>query len=62
MEHIKGPDFPTRATIYGISGIVEAYNTGKGRLKVRAKAVVEEDKHRIIFTELPYQVNKSELV
>ena len=62
MTYIKGPDFPTRATIHGIAGIIEAYNTGKGRVKVRAKAVVEEDKHRILFTELPYQVNKSELV
>ena len=62
MEYIKGPDFPTRATIYGVGGIVEAYTTGRGRVKVRAKAVIEEDKHRIIFTEIPYQVNKSELV
>ena len=62
MDYIKGPDFPTRATIYGVAGIVDAYTTGKGRIKVRAKAVIEEDKHRIIFTELPYQVNKSELV
>ena len=62
MDYIKGPDFPTRATIYGVGGIVDAYTTGKGRVKVRAKAIIEEDKHRIIFTEIPYQVNKSELV
>ncbi len=61
MEYIKGPDFPTRATIYGINGILQAYTTGKGHLKVRAKAAVEEDKHRIIVTEIPYQVNKSML-
>lgn len=61
MEYIKGPDFPTKATIYGVNGIIDAYTTGKGRVMVRAKAVVEEDKYRIIFTEIPYQVNKSEL-
>ncbi len=61
MDYIKGPDFPTRATIYGINGIIDAYTTGKGRIKVRAKAIIEEDKHRILFTEIPYQVNKQEL-
>ena len=61
MEYIKGPDFPTYATIYGTQGIVQAYTTGKGRIMVRAKATIEEDKHRIIFTEIPYGVNKSEL-
>ena len=61
MEYVKGPDFPTRATIYGVNGIVEAYNTGRGRVMVRARAVIEEDHHRILFTEIPYQVNKSEL-
>ena len=59
MEYIKGPDFPTYATIYGTSGIHQAYTTGKGRVLVRAKAEVEEDKHRIIVTEIPYGVNKS---
>ena len=59
MEFVKGPDFPTAATIYGMNGIVEAYTTGKGRIMVRAKAHIEEDKHRIIFTEIPYQVNKA---
>lgn len=61
MNYIKGPDFPTYATIYGINGIIQAYTTGKGHVKVRAKANVEEDKHRIIITEIPYQVNKSML-
>ncbi len=61
MEYIKGPDFPTRATIYGVNGIIQAYTTGKGHIKVRAKAEIDEDKHRIIVTEIPYQVNKSTL-
>ncbi len=61
MNYIKGPDFPTYATIYGVNGIIQAYTTGKGHVKVRAKATVEEDKHRIIVTEIPYQVNKSML-
>ena len=61
MEYIKGPDFPTYATIYGTSGIVQAYTTGRGRVMVRAKATIEEDNRRIIFTEIPYGVNKSEL-
>ncbi len=61
MQHLKGPDFPTAATIYGTRGIEDAYRTGKGRVMVRAKAEIEEEKHRIIFTEIPYQVNKSEL-
>ena len=61
MEYIKGPDFPTGATIYGTSGIIEAYTTGKGRVMVRSKATIEEENHRIIFTEIPYQVNKSTL-
>ena len=59
MEHVKGPDFPTQGIIYGINGIIEAYTTGKGRVMVRARAEVEEDKRRIIVTEIPYQVNKS---
>ena len=61
MEYVKGPDFPTYATIYGVNGIIQAYTTGKGHIKVRAKAEIEEDKHRIIITEIPYQVNKSVL-
>ena len=61
MEYIKGPDFPTAAAIYGTMGIREAYMTGKGRLSVRAKAEVDEEKHRIIITEIPYGVNKANL-
>ena len=62
MEYIKGPDFPTCATIYGKRGIIDAYTTGRGRVNVRSKAIVEEEKHRIIVTEIPYMVNKSMLV
>ena len=62
MEYIKGPDFPTAATIYGKRGLIEAYTTGRGRVNVRSKARVEEDKFRIIVTEIPYMVNKSMLV
>ena len=62
MKFIKGPDFPTGATIYGTSGIYEAYMTGRGRVMVRANATIEEDKHRIIVTEIPYMVNKAMLV
>ena len=61
MDYVKGPDFPTYATIYGSNGIVQAYTAGKGRIMVRAKAEIEEDNRRIIFTEIPYGVNKSEL-
>ena len=61
MEYVKGPDFPTGATIYGTNGIIEAYTTGKGRVTVRSKATIEEENHRIIITEIPYQVNKSVL-
>lgn len=59
MEYIKGPDFPTAATIYGMNGIISAYTTGRGRITVRARAVVEEEHHRVIVTEIPYMVNKS---
>lgn len=59
MNYVKGPDFPTAAMIYGINGIKEAYLTGKGRIMVRARAEVEEEKHRIIITEIPYGVNKA---
>ena len=62
MEFIKGPDFPTRATIFGTSGIYEAYATGRGKVMVRAKAEVDEEKRQIVITEIPYMVNKSELV
>ena len=59
MQYIKGPDFPTYATIYGVNGIQQAYTTGKGHIMVRAKAEIEEEERRIIFTEIPYGVNKS---
>ncbi len=64
MEHIKGPDFPTGATIMGRSGIRAAYATGRGKIIVRAKTEVIEDKNKskIIVTELPYQVNKARLI
>ncbi|NLB28780.1 MAG: DNA topoisomerase 4 subunit A, partial [Clostridiales bacterium] len=65
MEHIKGPDFPTRGIILGRAGIRAAYATGKGKIKVRARTETEEfgnGRTRIIVTELPYQVNKSRLV
>ena len=61
MGYVKGPDFPTSATVYGVNGIIQAYTTGRGRVMVRAKATVEEDNHRIIVTEIPYGVNKSVL-
>ncbi len=59
MQFIKGPDFPTYGTIHGTSGIIDAYTTGKGRIVVRAKAEINEDKRQIIVTEIPYMVNKS---
>ncbi|MBQ6893730.1 MAG: DNA gyrase subunit A [Clostridia bacterium] len=62
MEYIKGPDFPTYATIYGTKGIRDAYETGKGRVVVRATADIDEEENSIIFTEIPYMVNKSQLV
>jgi len=64
-EIIKGPDFPTGGEIVGTSGIREAYNTGKGRIVVRAVAEIEEysgNRQRIVVTELPYQVNKARLI
>ncbi len=65
MEYIQGPDFPTSGTIMGRSGIRSAYNTGRGKIVIRAKATIEEHKDgtsSIIVTELPYQVNKKMLV
>ena len=65
MEYIKGPDFPTSASIMGRSGIRSAYETGKGKVIVRAKCEINENKdgsYSIIVTELPYQVNKKMLV
>ncbi len=65
MTAIKGPDFPTGAKILGLSGIRQAYTTGRGVVKVRAKAHVEpmpKNKNRIVVTEIPYQVNKAKLI
>ena len=62
MEYIKGPDFPTYATIYGKRGIIDAYTTGKGRIRVRSKATIEEDNRRIVVTEIPYMVNRQMLI
>ena len=62
MQFIKGPDFPTYATIYGTQGILQAYTTGKGHVMVRSKAEIDEEHHRIIITEIPYAVNKSMLI
>ena len=62
MMFIKGPDFPTAAIIYGSRGIKEAYETGRGRVYIRARATVDDEHRRIIFTEIPYMVNKSMLI
>ena len=65
MEHIKGPDFPTKGIIMGRSGIRAAYATGRGKVVIRARTEFEEfgkDRTRIIITELPYQVNKRQLI
>jgi len=65
LEHIKGPDFPTGGYIYGVQGLREAYATGRGKVVMRARAVVEEKpssgKNSIVVTEIPYQVNKATL-
>lgn len=65
MEHIPGPDFPTGAQIMGVSGIRAAYHTGRGKLRVRARAEIEdwkENRQRIVVTEIPYAVNKARLI
>ena len=65
MTAIKGPDFPTGAMILGTEGIRSAYNTGRGVVKIRAKAEIEpmqKGKHRIVVSEIPYQVNKARLI
>jgi DNA gyrase subunit A len=65
MTVIKGPDFPTGGTIFGTQGIVDAFKTGRGIIRIRAKTLVEvdhRDREKIIVTELPYQVNKSNLI
>ena len=65
MDHVTGPDFPTAGIINGRAGIVQAYRTGRGRIYVRARAEVEEDKNgreRIVVHEIPYQLNKARLI
>ena len=64
MQYIKGPDFPTAGVILGNSGIKRAYESGRGTITIRGMATVEEthNKHRIVITELPYQVNKKALI
>jgi DNA gyrase subunit A len=66
MEHIPGPDFPTAGIINGVRGIHEAYRTGRGRIYIRARSHVEGDENKgrqkLVFTELPYQVNKARLL
>ena len=65
MKAIKGPDFPTGALILGRDGIKKAYSTGRGSIKMRARARIEEmnkGKHRIVVTEIPYQVNKARVI
>jgi DNA gyrase subunit A len=66
MAYIPGPDFPTRGIIYGQAGIREAYRTGRGIIRVRARVMVEKDKRNqtetLVVTELPYQVNKAKLI
>ena len=63
MQHIKGPDFPTGGVIHGVEGIREAYETGRGRIVLRAKCHIEEDqktgRETIICTEIPFQTNKA---
>ena len=64
ISHIEGPDFPTGGIIFGKKGIVDAYTSGRGRIKVRAKTHIEQKKNRevIVIDELPYQVNKAKLI
>ena len=65
MEHVKGPDFPTAGLILGMDGLKQAYATGRGKIKMRARAHIETNKkgrNSIIVTEVPYQTNKASLV
>src|SRR5680860_62174 len=64
ITHIKAPDFPTGGTIYGYGGVKEAFHTGRGRVNIRAKAIIEEvqGKECIIVTEIPFQVNKADMI
>ena len=65
MQHVKAPDFPTGGVIYGYEGVIDAFKTGKGRVIMRGKAVIEEireGREAIIVTEIPYQVNKADMI
>lgn len=65
MHFVKGPDFPTRGIIYGMEGIKKAYKTGRGHFKIRSRVSIEEykkDREALIVTEIPYQVNKAEMI
>jgi DNA gyrase subunit A len=65
MQYLKGPDFPTGGIIYGVSGIQDAYHTGRGRIVIRARATLEKgrgNKESIIINEIPFQVNKANLI
>jgi DNA gyrase subunit A len=64
MKHIKAPDFPTGGTIYGYEGVKDAFHTGRGRVVMRAKASIEpvNNRERIVVTEVPYQVNKADMI
>ena len=65
LNHVKAPDFPTGGTIYGYKGVKEAFETGRGRIVIRAKSTVEtlaSGRERIIVTEIPYQINKADMI
>ena len=62
MQFIKGPDFPTHGIIYGKNGILQAYTTGRGHVMVRSRAEIDEDEHHILVSEIPYMVNKAQLI
>src|SRR3569832_2310215 len=65
MKHVKGPDFPTGGIIYGVEGVKEALETGRGRVVMRARAEIEtynNERERIIVTEVPYQINKAQMI
>src|SRR5690606_23846689 len=65
MTHVKGPDFPTAGYIYGFNGVKDAFETGRGRIVMRAKAEIETTKNGreiIVVTEIPYQVNKADMI
>ena len=65
IEHVKAPDFPTGGIIYGTTGVREAFHTGRGKVKLRAKTMIEEGDNgrmQIVVTEVPYQVNKANMI